>query len=64
MGANFVKGRVAGVTEREDGNLVLKYEDIETGTLTEMEHDMVVLAVGVRPNEEAAASSQMRVEAG
>ena len=54
MGANFVKGRVAGVTEREDGNLVLKYEDIETGTLTEMEHDMVVLAVGVRPNEEAA----------
>ena len=54
MGANFVKGRVAGVTEKEDGNLILRYEDIETGTLTETEHDMVVLAVGVRPNEEAA----------
>jgi heterodisulfide reductase subunit A len=54
MGANFVKGRVASITEKENGNLVLKYEDIETGTLTETEHDMVVLAVGVRPNDEAA----------
>jgi heterodisulfide reductase subunit A len=54
MGANFVKGRVASISEKEDGNLLLRYEDIETGTLTEMEHDMVVLAVGVRPNDEAA----------
>ncbi len=54
MGANFVKGRVAAVTEKEGGNLILKYEDIESGTLTETEHDMVVLAVGVRPNDEAA----------
>ena len=54
MGANFVKGRVASITEKENGNLVLKYEDVETGTLTEMEHDMVVLAVGARPNDEAA----------
>ncbi len=54
MGANFVKGRVASIAEKDDGNLVLKYEDIETGTLTEMEHDMVVLAVGVQPNDEAA----------
>jgi heterodisulfide reductase subunit A-like polyferredoxin len=54
MGANFVKGRVASVTEKENGNLVLRYEDITNGTLNETEHDMVVLAVGVRPNEEAA----------
>jgi len=53
MGANFVKGRVAEVTEKEDGNLVLRYEDIESGALTETEHDLVVLAVGVRPNETA-----------
>ena len=54
MGANFVKGRVSGVTETEEGNLVLRYEDIENGgTLTETEHDMVVLAVGVQPNAEA-----------
>ncbi len=30
-----------------------RYEDIENGTLTEAEHDLVVLAVGVRPNDEA-----------
>ena len=55
MGANFVKGRVSGVTETCEGNLVLRYEDIENGSkLTETEHDMVVLAVGVQPNREAA----------
>jgi heterodisulfide reductase subunit A len=54
MGANFVKGRVSGVTETDEGNLVLRYEDIENGsTLAEAEHDMVVLAVGVQPNPEA-----------
>jgi heterodisulfide reductase subunit A-like polyferredoxin len=55
MGANFVKGRVAEVTEKENGNLVLRYEDIEKGTISEAEHDLVVLAVGVRPNETANA---------
>jgi heterodisulfide reductase subunit A-like polyferredoxin len=52
MGANFVKGRVAGITEKENGNLVLRYEDIESGALAEAEHDLVVLAVGVRPNDD------------
>ena len=56
MGANFVKGRVSGITETDEGNLVLRYEDIENGgTLAEAEHDMVVLAVGVQPNAEAQA---------
>ena len=55
MGANFVKGRVSGITETDEGNLVLRYEDIENGgTLAETEHDMVVLAVGVQPNREVA----------
>jgi heterodisulfide reductase subunit A len=54
MGANFVKGRISGITETDEGNLVLRYEDIENGsTLAEAEHDMVVLAVGVQPNAEA-----------
>ena len=54
MGANFVKGRVSGITETDEGNLVLRYEDIENGgALAEAEHDMVVLAVGVQPNAEA-----------
>jgi heterodisulfide reductase subunit A-like polyferredoxin len=55
MGANFVKGRVSGVTETDEGNLVVRYEDIENGGVpTEAEHDMVVLAVGVQPNREVA----------
>ncbi len=55
MGANFVKGRVSGITETDEGNLVLRYEDIENGSvLAEAEHDMVVLAVGVQPNRAAA----------
>ena len=54
MGANFVKGRVSSITEKENGDLVLRYEDIESGELRETEHDLVVLAVGVRPNLEAS----------
>ena len=51
MGATYVKGRVAKITEKENGNLILRYEDIEhDGALVEAEYDMVVLAVGVQPN--------------
>jgi heterodisulfide reductase subunit A len=51
MGANFVKGRVAEITEQEDGGLVLHYEDVENGGgRAEAEYDLVVLAVGVQPN--------------
>ena len=61
MGANFVKGRVSGITETEEGNLVLRYEDIENGgALAEAEHDLVVLAVGVQPNGEAPAAVRRR----
>ncbi len=53
MGAIYVKGRVAKITEKDDGNLVLRYEDIEHGgALVEAEYDLVVLAVGVQPNRE------------
>ncbi len=54
MGAMYVKGRVADVTEKENGDLVLKYEDIENGGgIVEAEYDLVVLAVGVQPNHDA-----------
>ena len=56
MGANYVKGRVARITEKENGDLVLRYEDIEHGGgLVEAEYDLVVLAVGVQPNSDAQA---------
>ena len=55
MGTTFVKGRVAGITEQANGDLVLAYEDIDNGgALAHAEHDLVVLAVGVQPNAEAA----------
>jgi heterodisulfide reductase subunit A len=54
MGANFIKGRVAKIKEKEDGNLALYYEDINNGgKVTEAEHDLVVLSVGLLPNPEA-----------
>lgn len=51
MGVEYVKGKVAKITEKEDGNLILRHEDINTGKVTETEHDMVVLSVGILPNE-------------
>jgi heterodisulfide reductase subunit A-like polyferredoxin len=54
MGATYVKGRVASIAEKPNGDLILKYEDIENGgAIKEAEYDMVVLAVGVQPNRDA-----------
>jgi len=51
MGASFVRGRISEITEKEGGNLVLHYEDIESGGgMADAEHDLVVLAVGVQPS--------------
>jgi heterodisulfide reductase subunit A len=67
MGANFIKGRVAGIQEKPDGNLVLRYEDIDHGgVLAEAEYDLVVLAVGVQPNPDSAhlfASGELALDA-
>ena len=51
MGANYVKGRVAKISEKPGGDLIVRYEDIENGgKIVEAEYDLVVLAVGVQPN--------------
>ncbi len=53
MGAIYIKGRVSQITEQPNGDLVLRYEDIENGgTIVEAEYDLVVLAVGIQPNRE------------
>jgi heterodisulfide reductase subunit A len=49
MGVNFVKGKIGRITEKENGNLTLRYEDINTGKLMEADHDMVILSTGVVP---------------
>jgi len=50
MGVEFVKGKVGMIKEKEDGNLIVRYEDIEEGKVKEAEHDLVVLSVGILPN--------------
>ena len=51
MGVEFIKSRVARISEKDNGNLILHYEDIENGGKpTEAEHDLVVLSVGLLPN--------------
>jgi len=40
------------VSEKENGNLVLRYEDITSGKVSESEHDLVVLSVGLLANPE------------
>lgn len=53
MGATYIRGRVARVTELPNGNLVLRYEDVEnSGRIVEAEYDLVVLAVGIQPNRD------------
>lgn len=49
MGVNFVKGKIGRITEKENGNLTLRYEDINTGKLMEADHDLVILSTGVVP---------------
>ena len=51
MGVRFVKGKVAQIDEKDDGNLILRYEDIDAGgTIKKAEHDLVVLSTGIIPN--------------
>ena len=52
MGISFVKGKIARIREKDDnsGDLVLRFENIETGQVKEVAHDLVVLSVGVKPN--------------
>lgn len=54
MGVNFVKGKIGKITEKSNGDLTLRYEDINQNVLKEAEHDMVVLSVGVLPNPDNA----------
>ncbi|MEA3503122.1 MAG: FAD-dependent oxidoreductase, partial [Actinomycetota bacterium] len=54
MGTYFVKGKVADVRGADDGNLIVRYENIAgDGRVVEAEHDLVVLSVGMLPNQDA-----------
>ena len=51
MGIEFVKGKVATLSEGENGGVVVHYESQEDGGgVTKTEHDLVVLSLGVVPD--------------
>jgi heterodisulfide reductase subunit A len=52
MGINFIKGRVAKIAANDGkpGDMILRVEDVENGTVKEYKHDLVVLSVGIRPD--------------
>ena len=50
MDVEFIKGKIGRINEKENGDLILRYEDIEEGVVKEAEHDLVVLSVGILPD--------------
>lgn len=53
MGAQYIKGRVSKITEEPNGDLTVRYEDIDNGgDIVEASYDLVVLAVGIQPNRD------------
>jgi heterodisulfide reductase subunit A len=53
MGINFVKAKVARIDERENGDLRVRVEKIEeNGGVVEVDHDLVVLSVGMVPGDD------------
>jgi heterodisulfide reductase subunit A len=53
MGVQYVRGKVARIDEQENGNLLVHFENLAGGGMQTMEHDLVVLTVGLVPNPEA-----------
>jgi heterodisulfide reductase subunit A-like polyferredoxin len=54
MGVYFTRGKVARIEETDNQNLKVHYEDIEgEGGMKQAEHDLVVLSVGMLPNQDA-----------
>ena len=49
MGIEFVKGKVAQITEDENQNPSVRVELIDEGRVVERQHDLVVLSVGMVP---------------
>lgn len=47
---HFHRGKVARITEGENGNVILEAENTLTGEMTKTECDMAVLATGMVPN--------------
>jgi heterodisulfide reductase subunit A len=49
MGIEFVKGKVARISEDENRNPIVRVELVDEGRIVERTYDMVVLSVGLQP---------------
>jgi heterodisulfide reductase subunit A len=49
MGVEFVKGKIAKIEQGDNQYVTLRYEDQESGSVVEREHDLVVLSLGIVP---------------
>lgn len=58
MGVNLIKGKVARIrgSEKENGDVVLRVENVESGQVNEFTHDLVVLSVGLMPENSVLKS--------
>jgi quinone-modifying oxidoreductase subunit QmoA len=61
-GVRLVKGKVGTVEQGSGGDLMLKLEDVESGTLEEPHADLVVLATGMVPNAGAELPFPLRTD--
>jgi heterodisulfide reductase subunit A len=64
FGVKFVRGRVADIEEIEETqNLLVNVENVEETKYLKVEHDLVVLAPGMRPPEELSdIAKQLEIE--
>ncbi len=64
MGINFVKAKVARIREDDDHNLFLRIERQDTGSgPEEVQHDLVVLSLGMVPAWKPTSSGMIPIEA-
>jgi heterodisulfide reductase subunit A len=56
MGVEFVRGKVASISEDEEHNPIVKVELTENGEIAERTHDLVVLSLGMIPSISANGS--------
>jgi heterodisulfide reductase subunit A len=60
QGVQFIRGRVAEVSkDPKDGQLYLRFENVELDEVFEMPTDLVVLAVGQEPHEGTSEIAEM-----
>jgi heterodisulfide reductase subunit A len=62
MGIQFIKGKVARITEDEDRSMTLRVERIdEFGQVEERHHDLVVLSLGMLPGDDPSRFVDLEV---